>query len=182
MRFTTVSYLVLLTPLALASATPSLVSETNDALLKRGPTPMKPLRSSALILARSPQDDDNNNEVCASDQKRCGNACVNEDYDCCPENVSGGCPSDETCMEDNGTWGCCDDGDDCSWGDDDDENDDDDDGFLDEVQDGVSDLGDDIQDGVDDIFDDDDEDAAGMLKPGVGVALLAAAAAAILPL
>ncbi|KAL4948580.1 hypothetical protein BDW69DRAFT_203467 [Aspergillus filifer] len=177
MHFTKLASLALL-PLALTSASAS----PNDALLKRGPSLMKPLQSSALILSRTPQD--NNNEVCSSDQKRCGNACVNEDFDCCPQDVSGGCPSDETCMEDNGVWGCCDDGDNCSWDDDDSDNDDDDDGFLDEIQDGVSDLGDDIQDGVDDIFDDDDdddEDAAGMLKPGVGVALLAALSAVVLP-
>ncbi|KAL4797895.1 hypothetical protein BDV19DRAFT_358202 [Aspergillus venezuelensis] len=166
-----------LLPLALTSVS---ASTTPNDLLKRGPTPLKSLQTSALLLTRSPQDNDN--EVCASDQKRCGNACVNEDFDCCPQDVSGGCPSDETCMEDNGVWGCCDDGDNCSW-DDEDDNNDDDDGFLDEIQDGVSELGDDIEDGVDDIFDDDDdddEDAAGMLKPGVGVALLAALSAVVL--
>ncbi|KAL4968321.1 uncharacterized protein BDV14DRAFT_152790 [Aspergillus stella-maris] len=169
-----------LLPLALTSAS---ASATSNDLLKRGPSPLKSLETSALLLTRSPQD----NEVCASDQKRCGNACVNEDFDCCPSDVSGGCPSDETCMEDNGVWGCCDDGDNCSWDDDDNDNndnDDDDDGFLDEIQNGVSDLGDDISDGVDDIFDDDDddEDAAGMLRPGVTVALLAAVGAVVWPL
>lgn len=173
MRLSSISLALILAPLAIA--TPNLAAESNDAIVKRSPMPMKSLSSSAHVLARSPQD---NGEVCSSDEKRCGDACVNKDYTCCPDNVSGGCPSDEECQRDNGKWGCCPDGDDCRWDDDDD---DDDDSFVDRVKDGVNDVGDNIKDTWDDIWD-DDEDAAGMLKPGAGVALMAAIAAAILPL
>lgn len=100
MRLSSISLAVILAPLAIA--TPNLAAESNDAIVKRSPMPMKPLSSSAHVLARSPQD---NNEVCSSDEKRCGDACVNKDYTCCPDNVSGGCPSDEECQRDNGKWG-----------------------------------------------------------------------------
>ncbi|KAL5335430.1 hypothetical protein BJX70DRAFT_375293 [Aspergillus crustosus] len=184
MRFSpiTLSLTLLLSPLA-ALATPNLAAESNDSLLKREPTPMKLLlarssQSPAQFLARSPQSD---NVVCGSDEKQCGRACVHEDYNCCPEDVSGGCPRDEECQEDGGRWGCCPEGDDCSWDDDDDndnDDDDDDDGLFDRIEN----FGDDVQDGWNDFWDgDDDDDAAGMLKPGVGVAVVAAIVAAVVP-
>ncbi|KAL2864504.1 uncharacterized protein BJX67DRAFT_383757 [Aspergillus lucknowensis] len=187
MRLTAISLTLLLSPLA-ALATPNLAAETNNAILKRSPTPMKPLmargpgQSPANLLARSPRpdDDDEDDDVsCASDERQCGSACVPEDYNCCPSEVSGGCPRDEECQEDNGRWGCCPEGDDCSWDDDDDNDDDDDDD--DDVFDRIEDFGDDVKDGWDDFWDGDDDDAAGMLKPGVGVALVAAVVAAVLP-
>ncbi|KAL4883400.1 hypothetical protein BJY04DRAFT_216224 [Aspergillus karnatakaensis] len=177
MRLSPVTLTLLLSPLS-ALATPNLASESTSSIVKR--TPMKPLmarQSPSQFLARSPSPDDDD-VVCASDEKRCGNACVQEDYTCCPDNVSGGCPSNEECQEDDDRWGCCPDGDDCSW----DDNDDDDDNFLDDVGDTFSDIGNDIEDGFNDIFNDDDDDAAGMLKPGVMVAVLAAVGAAVLPL
>ncbi|KAL4761042.1 uncharacterized protein BDW70DRAFT_160193 [Aspergillus foveolatus] len=184
MRLTLIPIALLLSPLALA--TPNLVAESNNALIKRSPLPMRPLvarQSSAYILARSPQDDDE--VVCDSDEKRCGSACVNEEYNCCPDDANGGCPSDEECQRDNGVWGCCPEGEDCRWDDDnnDDDNDDDDDDrdIFDRIGDGVDDIGDEIEDGWNDIVNDDDDDAAGMLKPGVGVALMAAVVAAVLP-
>ncbi|KAL2829189.1 hypothetical protein BDW59DRAFT_159181 [Aspergillus cavernicola] len=175
MRLTALTSILLLSPLALATPN-TLASESTDTILRRDPTPMKPLmarslgQSPANLLARSPQNDDS----CESDERRCGNACVDEDYNCCPSNVSGGCPSDEECQEDDGRWGCCPEGDDCSW--DDDNDDDDDDGLFD----GLENFGDDVEDGWNDFWD-GDEDAAGVLKPGVGVALVAALVAAVLP-
>ncbi|KAL3478700.1 hypothetical protein BJX99DRAFT_224190 [Aspergillus californicus] len=175
MRLTAISLTLLLTPLAVL-ATPNLTTDSKNTLLARTPTPMKPLtartpgQSPANLLARTPQD----SNACDNDERRCGNACVDEDYTCCPSNVSGGCPSDEECQQDNGRWGCCPEGDDCSWDDDDD---DDDDGLVDRLED----FGDDVSDTWNDIWDGDDDDAAGMLKPGVGVALAAAVVAAVLP-
>ncbi|KAL6230893.1 hypothetical protein BDW75DRAFT_56224 [Aspergillus navahoensis] len=179
MRLVSVSLAFLLSPLALA--TPNIAGEHNTALLKRSPKPMQPLvarQSPAHILARSPQDNDD--VVCDSDEKRCGNACVDEDYTCCPDNANGGCPSDKECQRDNGVWGCCPEGEDCRW-DDDNDGDDDDRNIFDRIGDGIDDIGDDIEDGWNDIVNDDDDDAAGMLKPGVGVALMAAVVAAVLP-
>ncbi|KAL3467779.1 hypothetical protein BJX64DRAFT_247448 [Aspergillus heterothallicus] len=181
MRLSTISLTLLLAPLSLATATPNLAAESNDALLKRSSTPMKPLMVRALgtslantnLLERSPNPDDDN-VSCASDERVCGRACVPEDYTCCPSNVSGGCPRDEECQEDDDRWGCCPEGDDCSW---DANDDDDDDGLFDRVED----FGDDIADGWNDFWDGDDDDAAGMLKPGVGVAMLAAVVAAVMP-
>ncbi|KAL4812754.1 hypothetical protein BDW67DRAFT_169497 [Aspergillus spinulosporus] len=143
---------------------------------------MRPLvarQSSVYILARSPQNDDE--VVCDRDEKRCGSACVNEDYNCCPDDANGGCPSDEECQRDNGVWGCCPEGEDCRWDDDDDNDDDDDRNIFDRIGGGVDDIGDEIEDSWNDIVNDDDDDAAGMLKPGVGVALMAAVVAAVLP-
>ncbi|KAL4750502.1 hypothetical protein BDW72DRAFT_175789 [Aspergillus terricola var. indicus] len=180
MRLASIPLAVLLSPLALA--TRNIVAESNDALLKRSPIPMQPLvarQSSAYILARSPQNNDE--VVCGSDEKRCGSACVNEDYNCCPDNANGGCPSDEECQRDNGVWGCCPEGEECRWDDDDDNDDDDDRNIFDRIGDGIDDIGDDIEDGWNDIVNDDDDDAAGMLKPGAGVALMAAVVAAVLP-
>ncbi|KAL2827863.1 hypothetical protein BJY01DRAFT_255563 [Aspergillus pseudoustus] len=187
MRLSAISLTLLLAPFSLATATPNLVAESNDALLKRSSAPMKPLMirtpasSPAHILARSPSPDDDDDDVsCASDERVCGRACVPEDYNCCPSNVSGGCPRDEECQEDDGRWGCCPEGDDCSWDDNndgDDDDDDDDDGIFDTI----GDIGDDISDGWNDFWDGDDDDAAGMLKPGVTVAMLAAVVAAVLP-
>ncbi|KAL4916542.1 hypothetical protein BDW62DRAFT_185882 [Aspergillus aurantiobrunneus] len=179
MHLSSITLTLLLTPLALTNATPNLATGNNAAILKRSPIPMKPLagrgmaQSSAHHLARSPQED----VICASGEQRCGNECVDEDYTCCPDNANGGCPSDEECREYNGRWGCCPDGEECRWEQDDDV---DDDSFLDRVGDTVSDIGDDIEEGWNDITGDDD-DVAGMLKPAVGVALMAAVVAAVLP-
>ncbi|KAL4988167.1 hypothetical protein BDW68DRAFT_177217 [Aspergillus falconensis] len=179
MRLASISLGVLLTPLALA--TPNIAAQSNDALLKRSPMPMKPLvarQFSPYILARSPQNNDD--VVCANDEKRCGSACVDEDYNCCPDDTNGGCPSDEECQRDNGVWGCCPEGEECRWDGDNDDNDDDR-NIFDRIGDGIDDIGDDIEDGWNDLVNDDEDDAAGMLKPGVGVALMAAVVAAVLP-
>ncbi|KAL4903207.1 hypothetical protein BDW74DRAFT_156861 [Aspergillus multicolor] len=174
--------LALLAPLALAS--PNLAAESNDAILKRAPVPMQPLfgrqlgQSPAHVLARSPQ----NNDDCDSDERRCGNACVDEDWNCCPDNVNGGCPRDKDCIRVDGVWGCCPEGEDCRWDDDDDDDDDDDRNIFDRIGDGIDDLGNDIEDTWNDVVNDDDDDAAGILKPGLGVALMAAVVAAVLPL
>ncbi|KAL3495684.1 hypothetical protein BJX62DRAFT_232957 [Aspergillus germanicus] len=180
MRLSAISLTLLLAPLSLATAT-NLAAESNDALLKRSTTAMKPLMvrtpgtTPAHMLARSPEPQDN--VSCASDERVCGRACVPEDYNCCPSNVSGGCPRDEECQEDDDRWGCCPEGEDCSWDDNNDDDDDDDDGLFDRIED----FGDDVADGWNDFWDGDDDDAAGMLKPGVGVALVAAIVAAVLP-
>ncbi|KAL2864304.1 uncharacterized protein BJX67DRAFT_383964 [Aspergillus lucknowensis] len=181
MRLSTISLALFLSSLtALATPNVSLAAESNNALLKRDTTltKMRPLmarcpgQSPANIIARSPRPQYDGEASCASDERRCGGACVPEDYNCCPSDVSGGCPREEKCQEDHGRWGCCPEGDDCSW----DEDDDDDDGVVDRIED----FGDDIKDGWDDFWDGGD-DAAGMLKPGVGVALVAAIVAVVLP-
>lgn len=171
MRLSSITITLLLSTLSLATPNPS----SNTQTLKRTNI-LKPLTAHTPItpgiLARTPQDN-NDDIVCADNQKRCGRACVNDDFDCCPENVSGGCPRDEECRQnDQGQWGCADD--------------DDDDIFdwigdgIDEIEDGFNEIGDEVEDGWDDLT--DDEDAAGVLKPGIGVALAAAVVAAFIPL
>lgn len=147
MRSTIYISALLLAPLSvLAGPTPSPDTNTNTNILRRGPA-MKPLvrRSSPIhVLARSPRSDEDKDEVCTSDEIRCGDTCVPDTYTCCPKDVSGGCPKDEKCQENKGKYGCCPDGKSCHWDDDDDDDDHDGNVFS-----RIDDFGDDIKDGRD---------------------------------
>lgn len=161
---------LLLAPLSVLAG-PTSGSNFNTNIVRRGPA-MKPLvgRSSpAHILARSPLPADDKDEVCSSDEKRCGDACVPEAYTCCPKDVSGGCPKDEECQKHDGKYGCCPDGESCHWDDDDDDDDDDGNVFS-----RIGDFGDDVKDGWDDLWD----NAGPSLKPELLTILFLGGAAA----
>jgi hypothetical protein len=147
MRSNTYFAILLLAPLS-ALAGPTPISNTDTNIISRNSI-MKPLvgRTPMHILARSPRPD--SDEVCSSEEKRCGDACVPDTYSCCPRNVSGGCPADEKCQRNEGKYGCCADGENCHWGNDDD--DDDDHGIFSNVRDDIQDFGDDVKDGWNDL-------------------------------
>jgi hypothetical protein len=157
MRSTTFLATLLLAPLSVLAGAPP-ASETNTKILLRNSL-MKPLvaRTPMHILVRSPRPDED--EVCSSDEVRCGDVCVPDTYSCCPHNVSGGCPADEKCRKNDGKYGCCADGEDCHWENDDD--DDDDSGIFSNIKDNIEDFGDDVEDGWDDLVD----NAGQNLKP-----------------
>ncbi|KAJ5341062.1 hypothetical protein N7541_010186 [Penicillium brevicompactum] len=161
---------ILLAPLSVLAG-PTSGSNFNTNIVRRGPA-MKPLvgRSSPVhILVRSPLPADNKDEVCSSDEKRCGDACVPEAYTCCPKDVSGGCPKDEECQKHDGKYGCCPDGESCHWDNDDDDDDDDGNVFS-----RIGDFGDDVKDGWDDLWD----NAGPSLKPELLTILFLGGAAA----
>lgn len=166
MRHTIYLTTLLLAPLS-ALAGPNPISNSN--IVSRNPT-MKPLAGRSMhILARSPRSDDKD-EVCTSDETRCGDACVPNTYTCCPDDVSGGCPADEKCKKNDGKYGCCPDGESCSWNKDDDD-DDDDDGIFSNIKD----FGEDVKDGWDDLVD----NSGLSLKPELGTIMALAGVAAM---
>lgn len=146
----------ILAPLS-ALAGPTLASDSNSNILHRdalmGPSGGRV--SPAHILARSPRPDSDDDD-CDSDQVKCGNACFPSSYSCCPDDFSGGCPSDKECRKRNDRYGCCDDDDDdhCRF--------DDDDG--DSIFDKADDFRDDVKDKWDDFW-----NAGSALKPELGV-------------
>jgi hypothetical protein len=171
MRPATYLCALVLTPLGVLAG-PTPVGNIN--IVHRDKHVMKPLvgRTTPVhILGRSPRPDDND-EVCSSDEIRCGDSCVPDTYICCPKDVSGGCPKDEECQKDNGKYGCCADGENCHWDNDDD---DDDDG---NVFSRIGDFGDDVKDGWDDLWD----NSGPSMKPEVATIVVLAGVAAVMAL
>ncbi|KAJ5109824.1 hypothetical protein N7532_002469 [Penicillium argentinense] len=165
---------LLLAPLSVF-ASPNIAFDTNTNILRRDTitimTPVERGVSPAHVLARSPRpDSDDDDYDCASDQIKCGDACFPDSYSCCPNDFSGGCPSDKECRKRNGRYGCCDDDDEdrCRF--------DDDDG--DSIFDKVDDFGDDVKDKWDDFWD----NSGPTLKPELGVLGCLAGVAAIISL
>ncbi|KAJ5161213.1 hypothetical protein N7492_006605 [Penicillium capsulatum] len=98
-----IATLVLAPLFALAGPTTDIKSD-----LQREPTFKSFVRRSAPlnILARY---------SCDKDQKKCGNECFPESYDCCPDDADIGCPSSQECQKDDGRYGCCPKGEKCHW-------------------------------------------------------------------
>ena len=155
MHFSVYLSALLLSPLSAFAGQP-LASEKTSNLLPRDV--MTPARSvmPANILARSPRPDSDDDE-CSNDQVKCGDACFPSSYNCCPNDFSGGCPSDKECRKRNDRYGCCDDDDDdhCRY--------DDDDGHS--IFDKVDDFGDDVKDKWDDFW----GNSGSNLNPDIGV-------------
>lgn len=158
MRSTICVAALFLAPLsALAGPTP----DTQINIIQREPTFKSFVGRSAPtnILARS---------SCDRDEKKCGNECFPESYDCCPNEANIGCPSDQECQRDRGRYGCCPEGETCHWDADDNHSD------HDSVFDKAENFKDDVKDKWDDFWD----NAGPNLKPElITIAVLAGGAA-----
>jgi hypothetical protein len=149
MRFSIYLGALLLAPMS-ALASPTIAVDSNSNILRRenNLSPSQGRVSPAHVLARSPRPDSDDDDVeCSSSQVKCGNACFPESYSCCPNDFSGGCPSDKECRKRNSRYGCCDDDDDdhCRY--------DDDDGRS--IFDKAEDIGDNVKDKWDDFWGND---------------------------
>ncbi|CAI7567389.1 unnamed protein product [Penicillium pancosmium] len=136
MRFSIYFGALLLAPMS-ALASPTIAADSNSNILRRenNLSPSQGRVSPAHVLARSPRpDSDDDDDV----------ECSNDQVNCCPNDFSGGCPSDKECRKKNGRYGCCDDDDDdkCRY--------DDDDGRS--IFDKVDDFGDNVKDNWDDFW------------------------------